>query len=140
MRIALDSNILIYFLEDVKPLANHVERILETFMQGKNQGIISTITVSELLGGFYTSGNQKSTEEAKKFLRDLSLGSLDIAPVTFGIADLAAKLRARRGGRLPDALIVATAIEKNAEIVYSQDEDLKRFGRDIKVGKLAESS
>ncbi len=137
MRIALDSNILIYFLEDVKPLANHVERILETFMQGKNQGIISTITVSELLGGFYASGNQERTEEAKRFLRDLNLGSLDIAPVTFSIADLAAKLRARRGGRLPDAVIIATAMEKNAEIFYTQDEELNRFGRDIKVAKLA---
>ncbi len=136
MRIALDSNILIYFLEDAKPLADHVERILETFMQGRNLGVVSTITVSELLGGFYASGNQNRTEEAKKFLKDLNLGYVDIVPVTFSIADLAAKLRARRGGRLPDALIVATAIEKNAEIFYSQDDDLKRFGRDIKVTKL----
>ncbi len=136
MRIALDSNILIYFFEDVKPLADRVERILETFMQGRNQGVVSTITIAELLGGFYSSGNEEKIDGAKKFLRDLSIGYLEIVPVSFSIADLAARLRARRGGKLPDALIVATAVEKNAEIFYSQDDDLKRFGRDIKVAKL----
>ncbi len=137
MRIAIDSNILIYFLEDVKPFSDQVERMLETFMQGKNQGVVSIISVAELLGGFYASRDQDRVDEAKRFLKDLDLGSVAMVPVTFGIADLAAKLRAKRGGRLPDALIVATAIEKNAEILYSQDDDLKRFGRDIKVAKLA---
>jgi predicted nucleic acid-binding protein len=44
--------------------------------------------------------------------------------VTFEIADLAANLKANRGGKLPDTLIVATAIKQKAEIVYSQDKDL----------------
>jgi len=34
-----------------------------------------------------------------------------MVPVTPKIADIAASLKARRGGRLPDALIVATAID-----------------------------
>jgi predicted nucleic acid-binding protein len=57
-------------------------------------------------------------------------------PVTFEIADLAASLRAKRGGRLPDALIVATALNQAANFVYSQDIDLQRFNKDIKICQL----
>lgn len=57
-------------------------------------------------------------------------------PVSFEIADLAAGLRAKRGGKLPDALIVATAIDQKADIVYSQDKDLQRFNKETKICEL----
>jgi predicted nucleic acid-binding protein len=74
--------------------------------------------------------------KVKKLLNDLTLNSFKIVPVTFEIADLAANLRAKRGGRLPDALIVATALNQAANIVYSQDIDLQRFNKDIKICEL----
>ncbi|MCJ7763338.1 PIN domain-containing protein, partial [Candidatus Bathyarchaeota archaeon] len=64
------------------------------------------------------------------------LNSFKIVPVTFEIADLAANLRAKRGGRLPDALIVATALNQAVNCVYSQDKDLQRFNKDIKICEL----
>jgi predicted nucleic acid-binding protein len=57
-------------------------------------------------------------------------------PVTFEIADLAANLRAKRGGRLPDALVVATALNQTADCIYSQDKDLQRFSKEIKISEL----
>jgi predicted nucleic acid-binding protein len=56
--------------------------------------------------------------------------------VTFEIADLAANFRAERGGRLPDALIVATAFNQKASLIYSQDKDLQRFNKEINICKL----
>ncbi|RLG06856.1 MAG: hypothetical protein DRN65_04520, partial [Thaumarchaeota archaeon] len=61
---------------------------------------------------------------------------IKIDPVTFKIADLAAKLRAEKGGRLPDAIIAATAIDQKADILYSQDKDLQRYSQYINVSKL----
>src|SRR3990172_10367635 len=133
MKIALDTNILIYFLEGIQPQANKVEKLLESFMKAENEGIISTISVAEVLTGFYVARDTKRTDKVRKLLNDLTINSFKIVPVTFEIADLAASLRAERGGKLPDALIAATAIYQKAKLVYSQDKDFQRFSEDIEI-------
>jgi predicted nucleic acid-binding protein len=83
------------------------------------------------------AGDPTKTTKAKELLNDLTLNGFKIVPVTFEIADLAAELRAKRGGRLPDALITATAINQEANVIYSQDKDLQRYSRDIKISELS---
>ncbi len=136
MKIALDTNVLIYFFEGIEPQAGKVEKILDTFMKSQNEGLVSTITISEILTGFYLTGDTSKAAKAKRLLSDWTLNGFKIIPVTFEIADLAANLRAKRGGRLPDALIVATAINQSVSLVYSQDKDLQRYGKDIKICEL----
>ena len=136
MKIALDTNILIYFLEGIEPQASKTEKILNCFMKAQDEGIISTITIAEILTGFYKANNHESADKVKKLLNDLTINSFKIVPVTFEIADLAAKLRAQRGGRLPDALIVATALNQSADAVYSEDKDFQRFSEDITINQL----
>ncbi len=136
MKICLDTNILIYFVEGAEPQASKVGKILRAFMKAEAEGIISTITVGEVLTGVYKSEDKSKPTVVKKLLNDLTLNSLKIVPVTFEIADLAADLRSKRGGKLPDALIVATALNQKAEIVYSQDKDLQRFNKDAKICEL----
>jgi predicted nucleic acid-binding protein len=138
MKIALDTNVLIYFLEGIDPQASKVERVLNTFMKTENEGLISTISVAEILTGFYMAGEQKKAVKAKKLLTDLALDSFKIIPVTFEIADLAASLRAKRGGRLPDALIIGTAIKQGADVLYTEDKDLQRFNKDVRICSLLE--
>ena len=136
MKKALDTNILIYFLEGIEPQASKVEEILSKFMKTEDEGIISTVTVAEVLTGFYLTGDENRAIKVKKLLNDLTLNSFKIIPVTFEIADLAANLRAKRGGRLPDALIVATALSQKADCLYSEDKDLQRFKEEIKIMKI----
>ncbi|MBE3116782.1 PIN domain-containing protein [Candidatus Bathyarchaeota archaeon] len=136
MKIALDTNVLIYFFEGAEPQASKVEKILGTIMKGQDEGLVSTITIAEVLTGFYIAGDIAKAAKAKKLLKDLTLNGFKIVPVTFEIADLAANLRSKRDGRLPDALIVATAINQAANLVYSQDKDLQRFNKDIKICEL----
>jgi predicted nucleic acid-binding protein len=52
------------------------------------------------------------------------------------MADLAANLCTKRGGKLSDVLIVATAIKQKADTVYSQGKDLQRFNKDTKICEL----
>jgi predicted nucleic acid-binding protein len=137
MKIALDTNVLIYFFEGIEPQASKVEKILNTIMKGKDEGIVSTITIAEVLTGFYLTGDAIKAAKAKRLLIDWTLNGFKIYPVTFEIADLAANLRAKRGGRLPDALIVATAINQSANLMYSQDKDLHRYNEDIKIFELS---
>jgi predicted nucleic acid-binding protein len=136
MKIALDTNILIYFFEGIEPQAGKVEKILGTIMKGQNKGILSTITIAEVLTGFYLTGDSAKAAKAKRLLSDWALNGFKIVPVTFEIADLAANLRAKRGGKIPDALIVATAINQSANLVYSQDKDFQRYNQDIKICEL----
>ena len=136
MKIALDTNILIYFLEGTEPYASKVEKLLDSFMKRENEGVISTINVAEVLTGFYAAGEEERAARTKRLLKGLTLNGFKTVLVTFEIADLAASLKAKRGGMLPDALIVATAVNQAANLVYSQDEDLRRFNEDIEVSKL----
>jgi predicted nucleic acid-binding protein len=82
-----------------------------------------------------TSDVAKATK-AKSLLNDWTLNGCKIVSITFEIADLAANLRANRGGRLPDTLIVATALNQAADVVYSQNKDLKRYIKEIKICEL----
>jgi len=136
MKIALDTNILIYFLEGIEPQASKVEQILSRFMKGQDEGIISTIAIAEVLTGFYIAGDIQKATQVKKLLNDLTLNNFKIVPVTFEVADSAASLRAKRGVRLPDSLIVGTAINQQADHIYSQDKDLQRFNKDIHICQL----
>ncbi len=136
LKIALDTNILIYFLEGTEPYASKVEKLLDSFMKRENEGVISTINVAEVLTGFYAAGEEERAARTKRLLKGLTLNGFKTVLVTFEIADLAASLKAKRGGMLPDALIVATAVNQAANLVYSQDEDLRRFNEDIEVSKL----
>jgi predicted nucleic acid-binding protein len=136
MKIALDTNVLIYFFEGIEPQASKVEKILAGIMKGKDEGVVSTITIAEVLTGFYLAADKSRANRAKSLLVDLTLNGFKIVPVTFEIADLAANLRAKRGGKLPDALIIATALNQEANMVYSQDKDLQRFNKDTKISEL----
>jgi len=136
LKIAVDTNILIYFLEGTEPYASKVENLLNSFMRRENHGIISTINIAEVMTGFYIAKDEKRAAKTKNLLQDLTHNGFEIVPVTFQIADLAARLRAKRGGKLPDALIAATAIDRVADFIHSQDEDLLRFSEDIKVCKI----
>ena len=136
MKITLDTNVLIYFFEGIEPQASKVEKILQAIMKGRDEGVISTITIAEVLTGFYLAADKAKATKAKQLLNDLTLSGFKIIPVTFEIADLAANLRAKRGGKLPDALIIATAINQQANVVYSQDRDMQRFNEDIKINEL----
>ena len=136
MKIALDTNVLIYFFEGIEPQASKVEKILQAIMKGRDEGVISTITIAEVLTGFYRAADTAIATKAKQLLNDLTLSGFKIVPVTFEIADLAANLRAKRGGKLPHALIIATALNQEASLVYSQDKDLQRFNKDTKISEL----
>lgn len=136
MKLALDTNILIDFLKGVEPQTSKVEKILTAIMKGQDEGIISTVTAAEVLTGFYLAGAPEKAAKIKQLLNDWTLNGFKIVPVTFEIADLAANLRAKRGGRLPDALIVATAISQQADKIFSQDKDLQRYKEEIKVCEL----
>jgi hypothetical protein len=54
-------------------------------MKAQDEGIISTVTVAEVLTGFYKTSNQNKADTVKTLLKDLTLNNFKIVPVTFEI-------------------------------------------------------
>lgn len=92
-RIALDSSILIYFLENIEPYGERVGELLTSFMRREKTGVVSAVSIAEIMTGFYASGDERRAMDAKRFLEDLTLDGFGVVPLTFEIADLAAQLR-----------------------------------------------
>jgi len=123
----------------IEGLLHNAELLSKETLIAPDLALYETVNVTEVLTGFYAINDEKRAAKTKSLLQDLTQNDFTIVALTFKIADLAASLRAKRGGRLPDAIIAATAIDQAADFIYSQDEDLQRFSEDIKVLKLEQN-
>lgn len=120
-KVVVDSAPLIYWLEDHRSFAERYAGLFEAHADGQLTLAISTITVAEVLAGPFKKG---ALALAKRYERALS--ALDVEPVSPAIAVSAARLRARYGLKLPDALQLATALEVGAEALVTHDRDFAR--------------
>jgi predicted nucleic acid-binding protein len=73
--------------------------------------------ITEILVGFNQNGDN---EGKQKFLDKIRL-KYEIVPVSLELAELSAEIRANSKIKLPDALIYATTIKSNAEVLISND-------------------
>ena len=76
---------------------------------------ISAITYAEMLVGPLRVG-RRAVEVVERFVSQARV--LDVTPE---VARTAAELRARRGLRLPDAVIVATGVRHRADVILTGD-------------------
>lgn len=105
--VVIDSDILIDHLRGF-PAA---KIFLTLFYERNMAGLISTITVMELLSG-------KSASEEKKRIKIERLFSLFKAvDITFSIAEKAGEIRRKYSTNPIDSLIAATAIHFNCKLV-----------------------
>lgn len=123
-RVALDTNVVIYALEDVVPyreLAQHLLRLME---RGFMLGTVSTVVEAEVLVKPLRQHDQLAVERTELFFRqspNLVVRSFDRA-----IARRAALVRATGRLLLPDAIIVATALEERCDVLIGNDADIAR--------------
>ena len=120
--VVVDSAPLIYILEDHPAFAVLFTGLFEACEAGQLQIAISTITLAEVLVGPLRQGNEAL---AKRY--EVALGDFDVIPVSQAIAITGARLRARLGLRLPDALQAATALELGAAAFVTHDRDFSRL-------------
>ena len=111
--IAFDSNLLIYFIEDIPEFAKKAEN---TFLQiEKEQGVCSSLVITESLYGNITNFEQ---------LGPLLSPSIQIVPVTLQIAELAGQLKVTCAIKNADAIHLATAIMAKADKFVTNDQKL----------------
>lgn len=120
--VVVDSSPLIYLLDDHAEFASRFEGLFEAYERGALQVAISTIAVAEVLAGPFKHGQDVLAKRYEK-----TLSNFEVVSVSQEIAITAARLRARGGLRLPDALQAATALEIGAVALVTHDRDFSRL-------------
>ena len=124
-KVALDSSILIYHLEDLAPYAELTQVAFALLAQGTFSAVISTISVTELLAKPFAERKEQSILMCERFLQGLPHTAM-VAP-SYSIAREAARLRGRYALRTPDALLLGTALHEGAKALLTNDEQFKQI-------------
>ena len=127
-RIGLDTNALIYYIEEHPVLMKKVEFFINKIEDGKAIGITSYVTLLELLVKPIREGRVDLVD----MYRTILSGKLEMVPLDEIVSIKAAELRAKYGLRTPDAIQLASVIYKKGDVFVTNDRGLKRI-KEIKV-------
>ena len=123
--VLLDSSVLIYYLEGVKPYNLLAEKIFQNIVDENIRGFLSVISITEFVAKPLVDKKETDVESFKQFLVSLPIQVLE---VNYETAELTGKLRSQYPSvPTPDALIVATALENNCDILITNDKRLKKL-------------
>ena len=135
--ILLDSNIFIYHLTSHPTFGQKAKMLLTSIEKGEHQAIASFITYAEILT---LPAKEKKEDLIRKYSELLlHFPHLRFCPVTENIAHRAAMLRGQHTSlKLMDTIILATAIEENAETLVTEDKILRIKNLPLQVLSLNE--
>jgi predicted nucleic acid-binding protein len=125
--VLVDSAPLICLLDAHPEFAPRFEGLFEAFEAGKLRIAISTIAMAEVLTGPLRTGHDALAKRYEK-----ALATFEVVPVSQDIAVGAARLCARYGLKMMDALQAATALEISAQALATHDRDFSCL-TDLKV-------
>lgn len=122
-RVILDTNVLLK-VSNREPGYEIAVEILDRVESGEATAAISTITIAEVAVGYYTSGDEAAFKDFLLSLR--STAGYTIVGLDTSVAELAGKIRAITGLRLPDAIIAASGVSSGASHVITEDKQFKK--------------
>jgi len=117
--LMLDTNTIIYFLDGIQPFNDLLITLFELIEQGRLQSTLSVISEAELLVKPYREKNTAALKAVELFLREFP--NLKVIPVIREISRQAAIIRAESDIRLPDSIILATAINNKCDLLVGND-------------------
>lgn len=120
-RVTVDSAPIIYFLEGHRRLAARFAPLFDAAADGKISIFVSTLTLAEVVAGPIKAGNDILAAQYHEAMRSSS--NWEVVPVSEEVAMLAARIRAIRKLRLPDAIQVATAVATGSVALVSHAVD-----------------
>jgi predicted nucleic acid-binding protein len=129
-KIALDTMIFIYAFEEHPVYVSILRAFFSALEKGDVEAVTSTVTIAECLAQPYRKRNFALAAQYMVLFRNFP--HLSVMPVTDGIAERAAFLRARHNIKTPDALQLATGLLSGSRFFLTNDETLSTV-RDIHV-------
>jgi len=124
-KVGLDSSIAIYHLEDIEPYSELTELAFAAIAKGSLAAVWSTLTVTELLTKPFAAGRLEQVALCEHFIRSFANAAL-VSP-RYAIAREAARLRGKYQLRMPDALLIATALHEQADGFLTNDLRLRKL-------------
>lgn len=122
-RIGVDTNVLVYLLEDAAPFAAASQALMDAVEARQVSAVLASIGLAELVTGPARLGDGALVERYADELR--SMTGLRIEPLSADIAVGAAIIRGSRGTGLPDAIHLATARAAGATAFVTNDRSLR---------------
>lgn len=123
--ICIDSPVLIYHLELIKPYDELTRILIKKIAGNQTTCFISALTITELLTKPYRLKDREKINLFEMFIR--SIPNTIIKSIDYDISKKAASLRGEYNLRTPDALVLATAIVTGSDLFITNDIALKRF-------------
>jgi len=138
--IALDTCVWIYHIEEHPDYKAITTAILAAVAKGRCRGIVSELTLMELVVAPFKQSRQDVADEYEALLSHFP--HLDLIPISRSILLGAANLRAEHGIRTPDAIILATALQSEASLVIGNDREWVRVlkGDQLRYERIADLS
>lgn len=122
--IAFDTSVLIYHLEGNSAYTAKTGIFLQAIQQGRCHGVLSEISLLELLVQPLRLNMPDVADEYELLLTNFP--NLNLVPVSRSIIMKATSIRATYGLKTPDSLIIATAISAGATLLITNDKQWQR--------------
>jgi predicted nucleic acid-binding protein len=117
--LLVDSSVVIAYLTGNEPISRLATQLFDGFVAtGRNPAALSMVTVGEILVHPFRRG-PAAVATAEGFLRHFA--DIRLIEVSYEIAREAARIRAVTNLRTPDALIIATTVISELDILVSND-------------------
>jgi predicted nucleic acid-binding protein len=130
LTVSLDTNVFLSLINK-EPLSDYSKSILDRIDAGDLSCVVSTVVIAEMCVGYHAAGQVREKDD---FLTHLEASqSYDVVELSVGVADQAGRIKAETGLRLPDAIVVASAVKGGATCLISNDELLRKAAKFIKV-------
>lgn len=117
--VALDTNLLIYLMEKHPVYLDEVAALFKMIETGNLLAVSSILLLTEILIKPLKDNNRILISQYKAFIS--TFPNLKLRNVDYDISISTAKVRAKYGLRIPDAVFIATAIEEKAEAYITND-------------------
>ena len=136
--LMVDTSVVLAYLTGTEASSPAATQLFDAFLAtGRNAIALSMVTVEEILVRPFRRGTA-AVATAEGFLRHFA--GIRLVEVSYPIAREAARIRAASGLRTPDALIVASALVAEADLLVTNDRRwqpaLEGVGLDVRVHVL----
>lgn len=133
MRIFLDSNIVIYLIEQPANWGERASARIEAILEASDRMVVSDLVRMECRVRPLAAGDEPGLADFDDFFAS---EKVQVVPITASICDRAAAIRAKHRFRPLDSLHLAAATEHECQRFLTQDLRLEQFP-DIAIEALA---
>ncbi|MEN3047418.1 MAG: type II toxin-antitoxin system VapC family toxin [Candidatus Caldarchaeales archaeon] len=131
MKILLDTNVYVAAKNREGNRYSEAMALIEDIDEGRLRCVVPTLVIAELCVGYYQTGDPEGAHELLAGF--VSSPSYEIVPLDYETACEAGRLRAELGLKLPDAIVVATALTTKVNAIVTYDDEMSKLKRYVKV-------